>query len=157
MQSHRRALERGAGLVEYALILVLVSIVSIGALTLTGGKIQQIFCEVTNKLNLAGGSGGPTGSFNMTLAGATNCETNDGKTLDVEAVLPTTTGNSVAFYIDSTLIRTETIYKYCLGGGDGPCDPQDISSYGKGKHTVRVVATNGGKTAEVSMVFFINR
>ena len=42
--------EEGQGLVEYALILVLVSIISIGALTLLGTSISDVFGEVTGKL-----------------------------------------------------------------------------------------------------------
>lgn len=40
----------GQGLVEYALILVLVSIISIGALTLLGTSISDVFGEITEKL-----------------------------------------------------------------------------------------------------------
>jgi pilus assembly protein Flp/PilA len=42
--------EEGQGLVEYALILVLVSIISIGALTLLGTTISDVFGEVTGVL-----------------------------------------------------------------------------------------------------------
>lgn len=44
--------EEGQGLVEYALILVLVSVASIAALTILGGKIGPIFDSVANSLNL---------------------------------------------------------------------------------------------------------
>jgi len=39
--------EEGQGLVEYALILVLIAIVVIGALTLTGTTISDIFGQIT--------------------------------------------------------------------------------------------------------------
>ncbi len=42
--------EEGQGLVEYALILVLVSIVSIAALTLLGTTISDVFDTVTGAL-----------------------------------------------------------------------------------------------------------
>jgi len=42
--------EEGQGLVEYALILVLVSIISIAALTLLGTSISDVFGEITGKL-----------------------------------------------------------------------------------------------------------
>ncbi|CAA9503246.1 MAG: Uncharacterized protein Caur_1302 [uncultured Solirubrobacteraceae bacterium] len=42
--------EEGQGLVEYALILVLVSIISIGALTLLGTTISDVFGEITGVL-----------------------------------------------------------------------------------------------------------
>lgn len=42
--------EDGQGLVEYALILVLVAIVVIGVLTTMGTKIQAAFQDIVNKL-----------------------------------------------------------------------------------------------------------
>lgn len=43
--------EEGQGLVEYALILVLVAIVVIAALSLLGTEINEIFGEVGNTLS----------------------------------------------------------------------------------------------------------
>lgn len=43
-------LEKGQGLVEYALILVLVAIVVIAALTILGPTIANIFNQITNAL-----------------------------------------------------------------------------------------------------------
>jgi pilus assembly protein Flp/PilA len=43
--------EEGQGLVEYALILVLVSIVAIGALTAIGGGVTNVLQTVANHLN----------------------------------------------------------------------------------------------------------
>jgi len=48
--STTRSDESGQGLVEYALILVLVAIVVIAALTLLGPTIGGIFSEITNEL-----------------------------------------------------------------------------------------------------------
>lgn len=42
--------ERGQGLVEYALILVLVSVVVIAALTLLGPTISDIFSDINSEL-----------------------------------------------------------------------------------------------------------
>lgn len=44
----------GQGLVEYALILVLISVVSIGILTLLGIRIQEVFQSILDGLNGAG-------------------------------------------------------------------------------------------------------
>jgi pilus assembly protein Flp/PilA len=44
------AKEKGQGLVEYALILVLIAIVVIAALTLLGPQIGNIFSDITSQL-----------------------------------------------------------------------------------------------------------
>jgi pilus assembly protein Flp/PilA len=44
------AKEEGQGLVEYALILVLIAIVVIGILTLLGGRVSQVFSEINSGL-----------------------------------------------------------------------------------------------------------
>jgi len=41
----------GQGLVEYALILVLIAIVVIGILTVLGGKVSQIFSSINSGLD----------------------------------------------------------------------------------------------------------
>jgi pilus assembly protein Flp/PilA len=43
--------EEGQGMVEYALILVLVSIIAIGALTAIGGNVTNVLQTVANHLN----------------------------------------------------------------------------------------------------------
>lgn len=45
------AKEEGQGLVEYALILVLIAIVVIGILTLLGGRASQVFSQIYSGLN----------------------------------------------------------------------------------------------------------
>ena len=45
-----RAQQRGQGLVEYALILVLVAIVVIGVLTTMGTRIQAAFQDIVGSL-----------------------------------------------------------------------------------------------------------
>jgi pilus assembly protein Flp/PilA len=42
--------EEGQGLVEYALILVLIAIVVIGILTLLGGKVSEVFSSINSGL-----------------------------------------------------------------------------------------------------------
>ena len=44
------AREDGQGLVEYALILVLIAIVVIGILTLLGGKVSRVFSTINSGL-----------------------------------------------------------------------------------------------------------
>lgn len=45
------AKEDGQGLVEYALILVLIAIVVIGILTVLGGKVSQVFSSINSGLD----------------------------------------------------------------------------------------------------------
>lgn len=42
--------DRGASLVEYALLLVLIAIVAIGAITLVGNDVSAAFSDVANEL-----------------------------------------------------------------------------------------------------------
>ena len=42
--------EDGQGLVEYALILVLIAIVVIGILTVLGGKVSEVFSSINSGL-----------------------------------------------------------------------------------------------------------
>lgn len=50
--------EEGQGLAEYALILVLIAVAVVGALTLLGGRINEIFGQIRNDLSGTGGGGG---------------------------------------------------------------------------------------------------
>jgi pilus assembly protein Flp/PilA len=45
------AKEEGQGLVEYALILVLIAIVVIGILTILGGQVSSVFSTINSGLN----------------------------------------------------------------------------------------------------------
>lgn len=48
--------EKGQGLIEYALIILLVSIVVITVLSLLGDQIQAVFTTITTTLGNPGGS-----------------------------------------------------------------------------------------------------
>jgi pilus assembly protein Flp/PilA len=52
--------EKGQTLVEYALLLVLIAIVVIGAVTLIGTNANKVYCNVANRLGDTGGTGGTT-------------------------------------------------------------------------------------------------
>jgi len=47
----------GQGLVEYALILVLISVVAIAIMATLGGKVKDVFQTVSDTMNTAPGSG----------------------------------------------------------------------------------------------------
>jgi pilus assembly protein Flp/PilA len=71
---HLKENESGQGLVEYALILVLVGIIVIAVLLLLGPGIGAVFSEVADKLGANKGNG--TG-FSVTLRGDFNTNHND--------------------------------------------------------------------------------
>lgn len=48
---HRAQGQWGQGLVEYALILVLVALAVVVTLSALGGKIQAVFSQITSQLN----------------------------------------------------------------------------------------------------------
>lgn len=144
---------------EYALILVLVAIVVIIILSVAGQKVGDIFCDLVIKL-------GGTAPDSLAVCAAPRVTiTGIGGTvsgvLHVEAVVQDNKGlgsniTSVRFYIDGTLRNTESVYRYCLGGGDTTCDPFNTASLSNGPHTLRVVATDAdGNTGESSVTFTV--
>jgi Flp pilus assembly pilin Flp len=154
MRSHRRTSERGQGLVEYALILVLVGIVVIVALTTAGEKVRDIFCDVV--INLDPGAASSQPACAAPRVSLSINDTSPGK-INMEAVVKDDKGStqpnitSVKFYVDGSLLRTESLYKYCLGGGgeSTPCQDQSLSS---GSHEIRAVATDAdGNTGEATI------
>ena len=76
------ACEKGQGLVEYALILVLVAIVVIGILLLLGPVVGNVFSKVTQDLLNPGGSTGPLVSVSAERTGF-----GDGNDVDVTVVV----------------------------------------------------------------------
>ena len=51
LQARFAKTERGAALVEYALLLALIAVVAIAALTLLGGKVSTKFSTINSGLN----------------------------------------------------------------------------------------------------------
>jgi pilus assembly protein Flp/PilA len=135
-QSHR--LERGQGLVEYALILVLVAIVTIGILAVMGESIVSIYCKLVTSLQ-------PDMDAPMCEQISLGCAgSGSGSTVSVEAqpsgLEPGDTVDRVEFYVDGVRLNTEYNPKYCFHGGDASCNNYNISSMSAGTHTIRAVA-----------------
>ena len=59
--SEKRPSEKGQGLVEYALILVLVSVVVLAVLLISGPTIGNVFTQVVSAIDNPGGGGGGGG------------------------------------------------------------------------------------------------
>jgi pilus assembly protein Flp/PilA len=141
----RRILERGQGLVEYALILILAAIVVIVVLGLFGERIRNFYCEIV--LSVAPDVDAP--ACNQL---GVSCNVLGTDPLRMEAAVTDNQGpkdiKSVKWYVDGTLHNTEYYYKYCLQSGNGPCDPYKGS---KGKHTFSAVVLDAeGHTGKCS-------
>jgi|SRR5581483_194486 pilus assembly protein Flp/PilA len=158
MHASRRRSQRGQGLVEYALILLLVGIVVIIALTTAGERIRDIFCDVV--LSLDAGAAANTAAC---AAPRVSFVINPGAmphTINIQAIIKDNKGPkepnivSVAFYIDGTLVNTEHYSIYCLHGGSATaCNDYSLPA---GSHTVRAVATDvDGNTGESSANFTV--
>jgi hypothetical protein len=132
-----RTLERGQGLVEYALILMLAAIVVIVVLGIFGERVRNFYCEAV--LSIAPDVDAPACDQ---LSVSCNVITLSPK-LRMEAVVIDNQGaddvNKVQWFVDGGLYNTESFYKYCLQAGNGPCADYTGSS---GKHTFSAVATD---------------
>ena len=49
--------DSGQDLIEYALLVALISLVCVGALTLAGGQVNDIFTAIKDQLTTAAGAG----------------------------------------------------------------------------------------------------
>ena len=154
MSFHRwhKAAPKGQGLVEYALILVLVAIVTIIVVALLGEQIQSVFCEALISL----GPNAP--DVQACAAPHVQCtgDTHATGPITLEAIVTDAQGDStithVEFYIDGSLSRNEDSPRYCLGGGGATCNTYNVSSLGSGNHTVTAIAyDNDGNTGQCSV------
>jgi pilus assembly protein Flp/PilA len=108
--------EKAQGLVEYALILVLVAIVVIGILLLLGPVVGNVFSNVTQTLLNPGGSTGPLVSVSAERTGF-----GDGNDVDVTVVVSrntTVTLSSTGGTPPSPFACSGTCTKTVLAVGD---------------------------------------
>ena len=117
-----RILERGQGLVEYALILVLAAIVVVLVLGLFGERIRNFYCEVV--LSIAPDMDAPAcNQINVSC----HLSSKVGNNIYMDAVVVDKAGKddvkTVDWYDNGKYVRTEYNVKYCLGSGDGQCAP----------------------------------
>ena len=147
-----RRLQKGQGLVEYALILMLVGVAVIVAVSLFGTQVKNAYCQV---IGVLGGDlqdkgcpiqvqcvGSPSGSNPFSLEAIVN------DTIGADNI------TNVVFSIDGTTINTEGLYRYCLQGGDSSCQLYNPSGLSSGSHTIRALATDGnGNTGSCSVGF----
>jgi pilus assembly protein Flp/PilA len=142
--------EDGQGLVEYALILVLVAVVIIAITTLLGESIKGTYCRTVHQLtpeaDLSSACLAPIAMPQSTSSGP--------NTINLEVAIHDPDGNpnnpyaqitKVEFYLDNTEtapIQVEYYYRYCLSGNSGPnpCGPYNISGLSTGQHKIHILA-----------------
>jgi pilus assembly protein Flp/PilA len=153
---HLITFEKGQGLVEYALILVLVAIVTILVVGLLGEQIQDVFCEALYGL----GDFAPEVEVckvpNIRLVGISDGDTVDSP-FNFEVVVNDDGGMEniaqVEFYIDGNLHRIENHPRFCFGGTDDCSYNQNVTA---GTRSIRVVATDSeGYSDEVTITVHV--
>jgi len=154
---------RGQGLVEYALILVLVAVVVIVVAALLGDQIQFVYCDIVISLSDNAPTIPACEAPRVTCSGVADGAHVSGS-INMEAVVKDNKGVSteniprVDFYVDGNRRHTEYLYHYCMGSGgeNGTgCSDFDISSLSSGAHTISAVATDAdGYTGECSLTIY---
>ena len=143
----RRMRERGQGLVEYALLLVLVGLVVIASLVIFGDQVQKTYCRAAFSLD-----SNIDAPFCEALA--VSCQVQTSSPFRLEAVVTDNAGDNnvtqVQFYLDDFLYNTEDEYKYCLQDGNGPLCVAYMGPHGT--HTFTAVAFDAdGNTGRCSI------
>lgn len=130
---------KGQGLVEYALILALVSVVVIGVTAVFGQEIRAQFCKAALALDP---TLDPPGCDSLDV----DCVVTGTPPGNIrwEAVVNDTAGENnvtrVQFYVDGHLRTTEIAARYCFNGGDTACNPYNSSQLGSGSHELIAIA-----------------
>jgi pilus assembly protein Flp/PilA len=76
LSRRRQSLQSGQGLVEYALVLVMVALVVIAVLTVLGPQVGNVFCNVTGSLGSGPSASCAANSGNSDVNG--NCNNGNG-------------------------------------------------------------------------------
>jgi Flp pilus assembly pilin Flp len=139
--------EEGQGLVEYALLLILVGMVVILALAVFGDRVQRLYCTSVWSID-------PDIDAPYCHMLETTCQIQTSQPFRLEAVVTDKAGDDnvtkVEFYLDGNLYNTQFYYQYCLQDGNGPlCD---IYTGPTGTHEFSAVAYDAdGNTARCSV------
>lgn len=134
--------ERGQGLAEYALVLMLVGIVVILILALFGETVRGQYCEIVYSVD-------PNADIDVCNTVDVQCTIVSPNPFMLRAqVSGDVTVKHVRFYADGNFVNEEEQDWYCLQGGDGPCQAYTAS----GTHTfTAVVLTDDGETGQCSI------
>jgi Flp pilus assembly pilin Flp len=139
--------ETGQGLVEYALLLILVGMVVILALAIFGDRVQKLYCTSVWSID-------PNIDAPYCQIMETTCQIQTSSPFRLEAVVTDKAGDDnvtkVEFYLDGNLYNTQRNYRYCLQNGNGPlCD---IYTGPRGTHEFSALAYDAdGNTARCSV------
>jgi len=142
--------EDGQGLVEYALILVLVAVAVIAIMTLFGEQTKQVYCRTVHQLtpdaDISSACQAPIAMPRLVDSGSNfiNVEV-DIYDPDGNPDRPYSAITKVEFYVDSTNngpVHTEVNYRYCLGSNSGtnPCRNFNTNSLSSGRHKIVILA-----------------
>jgi pilus assembly protein Flp/PilA len=103
--------DKGQGLVEYAMIMILVALVVIAALAILGPIVGNVFSRISNPLTVLEGSTDVPGSNTPGDAIAAFCSGNSTGT-NVHVYVNSTTGTYLALSHDSTIPTGYTLVLY---------------------------------------------
>jgi Flp pilus assembly pilin Flp len=135
-----RMRDRGQGLVEYALILVLVGLVVIVSLVIFGDRLQKTYCQAVYSLD-------PNIDAPLCEALSVSCQVQTSSPFRLEAVVTDNAGDNnvtkVQFYVDDHLYNTEDEYMYCLQDGNGPLCVSYSGSHGEHKFSAVAFDADG--------------
>ena len=143
-------IERGQGLVEYALLLILIALGVVVMLALFGQSVSDTYCRISFELSIATGTSGGCSAPRISLR--PHSEGPSHLNLEAEVVDPDGDPDDpygaidrVEFYIDDTSsgpVQTEHHYRYCLSGNPSglPCGNFDTSGLSPGDHVIIVIA-----------------
>lgn len=134
-----RFYEKAQGLVEYALIMILVAMVVIAAAALFGQEVRASYCKIVVSVDP---SAEPPGCNQLAVACVIQ-GTPPGN-LTWEASVDDSVGEDdvdyVQFYVDGTLAHSESRPRYCFISGDSACNPFSPSMWGSGQHNLVAIA-----------------
>jgi Flp pilus assembly pilin Flp len=148
--------KNGQGLAEYALILSLVSVIVIAVLILFGDEVVVLYCRVLSAID-PNIEAPMCQRISVSCSGVGNGSTVSGN-ISVEAnvndTVPPNNIDYVVFKIDGATVNTEKVVKYCLNGGDGPCQKYNTTNLSNGSHTLEAFAYDKDGNAGACKVSF---
>ncbi len=137
--------ERGQGLAEYGLVLVLVAVVTIVIVAVFGRDLRGQYCQIVYSID-------PNVDAPLCNSIDVSCIIESYSPFTMRAEISGDDGVKVEyvnFYVDGKFYNDEKLPKYCLQSGDSWCDPYTGP---KGERTfTAIVFTTAGETGQCSV------